>query len=45
MRKLLTAFLLLAITGFATACESSPLDLAGDCDGNPDPNSYCEPGG
>ena len=39
MRKLVTMFVFLAITGLMTACGSSPTDLQG-C-GDPDPNGYC----
>ena len=45
MKKLVTMWVFLALTGIITACGGSPTDLAeGDCEGNPDPNSYCEGG-
>ena len=42
MRKLVTMFVFLAITGIMTACGGSPTDLADVCDGVPDPNAYCD---
>ena len=44
MRKLVTMWVFLAITGIMTACGGSPTDLAHGCDGVVDPNSYCEEG-
>ncbi len=41
MRKLVTMWVFLAITGIMTACGGSPTDLA-NCDGVVDPNSYCD---
>ena len=41
MKKLVTMFVFLAITGLA-ACGGSPTDLADNCDGVTDPNSYCD---
>ncbi len=40
MRKLMTMFVFLAITGLMTACGSSPVDL----DGIPDPNGFQQVG-
>ena len=41
MRKLVTMWVFLAITGIMTACGGSPTDLANGCDdGVVDPNSY-----
>lgn len=40
MRKLVTMFVFLAITGLTTACGRSPTGLADDCDGGPSPNGY-----
>ena len=42
MSKLMRMLVFLAITGLGTACGGSPVDLAGGCDGVPDPNSYCD---
>ncbi len=42
MRKLMTMFVFLAITGIMTACGDSPTGLAHGCDGVPDPNAYCD---
>lgn len=42
MSKLMRMWVFLAITGFMTACGGSPFDLAGNCDGVPSPNSYCD---
>ena len=41
MRKLVTMGVFLAITGWMTACGSSPTDLAFGC-GWPTPNGYCD---
>ncbi len=43
MRKLVTLFVFLAITGMTTACGGSPVGLAwDDCpDGGMDPNGVC----
>ncbi len=42
MKKLVTLFVFLAITGLATACGDSPVGLAGDCEeGVVDPNGDC----
>ena len=41
MKKLVTLFVFLAITGVATACGGSPVDLGEiDCTSEPDPNGY-----
>ena len=40
MRKLVTMWVFLAITGMMTACGGSPTDLADGCDGVVDPNSW-----
>jgi hypothetical protein len=45
MRKLAKVFVFLAITGIMTACGDSPTGLADECDGAPDPNSFCEEAG
>ncbi len=46
MKKLVTMFVFLAITGLATACGDSPVGLAHNCEeGTVDPNAVCEPGG
>ena len=42
MKKLMTMFVFLAITGIMTACGNSPTDLANGCEGVVDPNSWCE---
>ena len=42
MRKLVTMFVFLAITGFTTACGASPTDLGSHGCGVPSPNSYCD---
>ena len=42
MKKLMTMFVFLAITGIMTACGGSPTDLANGCDGGMDPNAYCD---
>ena len=45
MKKLLTLFVFLVVTGMTAACGNSPLDLAdGDCEveGMPSPNSFCD---
>ena len=42
MRKLVTMWVFLAITGIMTACGASPTDLAYDCGGNPDPDGFCD---
>jgi hypothetical protein len=45
MRKRLTMFVFLVITGLTAACGDSPTDFAGGCgEANPDPNGYCDPG-
>ena len=41
MSKLARMWVFLAITGLMTACGESPVDLSLNCDGVPDPNSYC----
>jgi len=47
MKKLVTMFMFLAITGWTAACGASPVDLADGCpEGSvPDPNGFCEGGG
>ena len=45
MKKLVTMFVFLAITGWTAACGASPVDLADECvEGGPDPNGFCDGG-
>ncbi len=46
MKKLVTLFVFLVITGWTTACGDSLVGLAGHgCDGDPSPNGWCDDGG
>ncbi len=44
MKKLVTMFVFLAITGWTTACGASPVDVGEiDLAGVPDPNGFYSP--